>query len=258
MSHRVSNRARTGLEVLRGLLRFGFPSRGGRKHDPGPDTPTVTSVVWLAAYAGVAFLGFSVVLVALHFLRADLDPAAETVSQYAIGPYGYVMTIALLVLGLGVLALAQALIWGVASPSRLGSQLLRLAAISLFAMVVFPTNHDPGPMSQSEFIHNSAFGVSFGATIGSMFALTHQFSQDPRWRSYWPVSSVLWLAAMAGFVAVNGTLHTPWIGVAQRISVAIVLSWLLLTAFRLTSVARDQGSPGRLSDPQDAKATSGR
>ena len=42
------------------------------------------------ALVGVAY--FAVIIVVLHFLRPDLNPISSPTSEYAVGPYGFLMT----------------------------------------------------------------------------------------------------------------------------------------------------------------------
>ena len=75
------------------------------------DTPVVVGlgVRWLGRLALACFVYFGGTLALMHGLRPEYDPVVETVSQYAVGPYGYLMTSAFLALGPGVVALALGL-----------------------------------------------------------------------------------------------------------------------------------------------------
>ena len=81
-----------------------------------------------ATFAGMGYFGVS--LVALHFIRTDYDPVSENVSQYAIGPYGYMMTAAFFILGPAVIALAIGLFEGVTPRPRVGCLALGTAGLS--------------------------------------------------------------------------------------------------------------------------------
>lgn len=48
-------------------------------------------------------------VVALHLLRSDLDPVGHRLSEYANGPYGYLMTTAFVALGGALLTMAVGL-----------------------------------------------------------------------------------------------------------------------------------------------------
>ena len=58
--------------------------------------------------AGV--LTFLVLLALLHFLKPELDPSWRMISEYEIGEYGWVMTLAFLALSVSYAALFAALL----------------------------------------------------------------------------------------------------------------------------------------------------
>src|SRR5262245_38760307 len=54
-----------------------------------------TSITVTAAGASVAFIIlYHVLMFALIFIRPDIDPSWHTISEYAIGPWGWVMSLA--------------------------------------------------------------------------------------------------------------------------------------------------------------------
>ena len=65
----------------------------------------------------------------MHLIRPEYDPVAETVSQYAIGPYGYLMTAGFFSVGVGVVALAIGLSRALPWAPRIGSALLLMATV---------------------------------------------------------------------------------------------------------------------------------
>ena len=190
--------------------------------------------------AVTGFVFFAASLVALHGLRPDYHPVTETVSQYAVGPYGYVMTAAFFALGLSVVGLALGLLRGVTPAPRLGGALLGVAGVCVFLVAVFRIDRAPDAMPTAEVVHNSAFVASFIFTVVSMFILTGRFKHDARWRPIQHISLALSLAALAGFAAFIGTYDTPWRGAAQRFSIVTILLWLMLASARLRFLAADK------------------
>ena len=61
---------------------------------------------WLAFIAIGGILYFVVAIMILHVLRPDLNPIRRAVSNYAVGPFGLLMTIAFFTLALSEFALA--------------------------------------------------------------------------------------------------------------------------------------------------------
>jgi hypothetical protein len=72
-------------------------------------TATVTIV-------GIAY--FTFIIIALHFLRPDLDPFSRPTSEYAVGPYGFLMTSAFFSMSLASFALVIGLYQGVSQLAR--------------------------------------------------------------------------------------------------------------------------------------------
>ena len=68
----------------------------------------MTPIVLIRSSA--AFLVAAPALVAtLHVVSPDLEPRSSRLSQYANGPHGYLMTLAFLAVGIGMVLLAAAL-----------------------------------------------------------------------------------------------------------------------------------------------------
>ncbi len=59
-------------------------------HSPGPHQVKQSS--WLALIAIEGIIYFVVAIMALHVLRPELKPITHAVSNYAIGPFGFLMT----------------------------------------------------------------------------------------------------------------------------------------------------------------------
>ena len=57
----------------------------------------------------VATTIFVVLLAALHIIKPELDPSWHFISEYAIGPYGWLMMLAFLCLGLSCVSLFMAI-----------------------------------------------------------------------------------------------------------------------------------------------------
>src|SRR5690606_17150312 len=67
-----------------------------------------TDSIFYARLAIVATVSFLVLLVGLHILQREFDPRTRYVSEYVLGPYGGVMSVAFYTLALAAGALAIA------------------------------------------------------------------------------------------------------------------------------------------------------
>jgi hypothetical membrane protein len=92
-----------------------------------------------------AIVSYQILLFVLIFLRPDLDPSWHTISEWAIGPYGWLMSGAFLVSGMSYAALFVLLrghLRGVVG--RVGQVLLAVCMIGAIGVGLFTT--DPMPI----------------------------------------------------------------------------------------------------------------
>ena len=195
------------------------------------------------ALVGVAY--FVVVFVAFHVLRPDLDPIRRVGSNYAVGPYGLLMTTAFLTLAVGKFAFALALYYGMApaSRSRVGMLLLGTAGLCILVGAIFPTDVTPDdtPITWIGVAHVLSAVIGFLCFLAAMFLLSRRFTKDERWRSFSRPSFALACATLAAFITffLFQATKTPAGGLAQRVFVALYLLWMFLTAFRLRAIAKE-------------------
>src|SRR6266702_3274230 len=88
-------------------LMLSAPHRSEAKSSPSIQHAKQAARLALIAIIGISY--FFVAVVTLHFLRPDYDPVKRAVSNYAIGPYGFLMTTAFFALALSLFALALGL-----------------------------------------------------------------------------------------------------------------------------------------------------
>ncbi|MEV5898032.1 DUF998 domain-containing protein [Nonomuraea fuscirosea] len=119
------------------------------------------------AEAGIAgILVFVGLIATLHVIDPDRDPIGTTVSEYVLGPYGWLLSFAALAFGLGVLALTTATAAILPSPRpRTGLTLLTLAGLGMVVVGAFPTDPidptDPRFVTTSGVIHAAAGILAF-------------------------------------------------------------------------------------------------
>lgn len=197
-----------------------------------------TSVAF--ATTALACFGYAVVaLLTLHFLRPDYTPATNFISNYAVGPYGWVMTTWFLAMSCGLLALAAGLHTGGlrSITARLGMFLLLVAAVGLVVSAVFPTDIAGAPSTRSGAIHDQSFLVNVGSIFMASILLSVSFGTHPSWRSFRGTAWILTSLILAGFVIQFLTLHKgmPY-GLANRFFVLVLLAWLFGVTLRLRSL----------------------
>jgi hypothetical protein len=125
--------------------------------------PTIeTGASRLAGLAVLAFAGFGAGIALMHVLRPDYALANHMVSDYAVGPWGAVMTGAFACASIGCLALAIGLVRSrlVSGVGWLVAALFAVAAVGLTVTALYPTDVGEGPPTPTGEIHTMSLYVS--------------------------------------------------------------------------------------------------
>jgi hypothetical protein len=196
--------------------------------------------MFLALLAIVGIADFLLNIAALHFVRPDVNPVLEPMSNYAVGPYGFLFTAADIGSALAALALMVGLYLGIAPPGRsyVGLFLLGLYGVSELLAGIFPI--DVGAEATTVgAIHNIVGNIAFFAFPVGVILLSLGMGKDERWRSLrlpaLALASVIVLTVILTMVGFNVGIG---FGVTQRLSNVAVILWMLVVALHLRSVAR--------------------
>ena len=101
----------------------------------------------------VAATTFAAITIALHLLRREISPLRRGVSNYAVGPYGWLMTLGFVSLAVGVGLMAN----------EFASWWLWAAAAGMAIVAATPTTHD-ARRTPSAYLHQTG-GFIFFTTI---------------------------------------------------------------------------------------------
>jgi hypothetical protein len=206
-----------------------------------PSLPTRKQATWTATVALVAIAYFAAIIAALHVLRPDHNPIQRPTSEYAVGPHGWLMASAFFSMSVASFALVLGLSRGVPPPvrSRLGLGLLGLWGAGVLIAMTFPIDPDGAPQTLSGTIHRVNGPLAFLSLTAGILLVSRRFRHDDTWRPLHRPGLLLSLVMLAMFVATPLSLAAGLgvAGLAQRISLAAAVTWFLLTAGRLRSVA---------------------
>ena len=209
--------------------------------DQSPGLHARTKLARIATVAIVGIAYFAAVIVALHFLRPDLDPLSRPTSEYAVGPYGFLMTSAFFSMSLASFALVIGLYQGVSRParSRIGLGLLGIWAAGVLVAMIFPIDVEGAPQTTSGTIHGINGPLAFLSLTAGAILVSRRFEHDETWRPLHRTALILSLIMLAVFIAtfVNIVTGSGYAGLCQRIFLAAFVTWFLLTAARLRSIA---------------------
>lgn len=231
--------------------------------DPRP----LTSRTRTAAFVAIIAAGTAAsALLLLHLLRPDLDPTWRFVSEYALGPFGFVMTVAFLAIAAASAALVV-LMWGQGRTvtGRIGAVLAAISSLGMLIAAVFPT--DPITTPADEFTLSGtlhAVGGQLNLTPFAILFLTIGLRRARDWR---PILPPLWvivavaLGLTVGFIATAATTATDGFGpgvltaLFGRGMLAAYLAWVVVAASHVLRLPR--AASGRMdaaSRPREDEA----
>lgn len=187
----------------------------------------------IAAKLGI-YLFAGIVLI-LHRIRRDLSPARRYISEYAVGPHGWLMTAAFACISSSSIALATALrkeLPGLRSTPGLIALVAHGLAMGMVAL--FPTDLSvPGTISTPiGRAHNAASRWAARSIVLAMLLVSGRFRHYREWRDLRVQGSALTiLATIARFSTGRWPASRP--GMSQRVFFACTLLWLGMVARRL-------------------------
>ena len=179
-----------------------------------------------------------------ELLRPMYDPVQRTISELAVGRYGFLQISAFVALGLSLVALPLGLWQRVRATitSRLGLGLILVGGVSSFAAAAFPTDlRNAAIVTLSGQIHQVSASVGYACLITAMLLLSWHFRRDVPWRAFHLPSSGLSLVGLAALLAMAVTGNSDVAGLLQRIMALTLLTWVALIAVhagRLSLAAR--------------------
>jgi Protein of unknown function (DUF998) len=206
---------------------------------PATNRSKQVTLLALLAIGGIVY--FVVAVVVMHFLQPEYNLIDHAVSNYAVGSFGYLMISAFYVLAVSVFALALSLFRSIARTklSRVAILLLCIASSGMVVMGIFPGDahalHPPDTITG--VVHWTAAGISFLSIMIAAFLLSGSFKVDERFQRF-QFPCFLLALAMVGALLLYGVLAlVGWIGIGQRIYLAVCLLWLLVLAGWVWSIA---------------------
>jgi hypothetical protein len=179
---------------------------------------------------------FVVLIAALHLLSPEFDPIQRPTSEYAVGPFGYLMTSAFVAISVSTWALIIGLSRDLAEParSRLGLALLGVFGIGVLVAASFPSDLEDAPQTLAGTIHSINGPLTFLSLVIGTNLVSRKLRYDERWRPTHRVASGLAIFMIPMFLAGGAAVaRETGAGIAQRILVLTFATWLFVMASRL-------------------------
>ena len=194
-------------------------------------------------WAVIGSLAYFVVIIAvLHGLRPDVDAMARVTSEYAVGPYGVLMTSAYFILGLALASLGVALARALPASPRLsaGVSFLFLGALALGVAAFYPVDVGAArPVTPTGWVHRIAAVVVFGSLSVAPLVLAGPFRRERGWAGAARLGEIVGALGLLGFIGIQLVfLERGLGGAAQRIILALVVTWMTVAALRVTAADR--------------------
>ncbi len=166
---------------------------------------TFVSLEFVTRIARAAAAAFLVLLAILHVIKPELDPSWRPASEYAIGDYGWVMTIAIFSMALSCVALCAAVRSQIATiGGRIGLCLLLIVAAALVMAGIFVvdpvTIKGPEEMTTHGTLHGLAGAIFIPGLPIAGVLVSRSLRRAQAWRA--AMRSIRW------------TAHLMWTSVA--------------------------------------------
>lgn len=195
---------------------------------------------FLSAVTIGCVIAFIILVVILHIVRQDYDPVKRFISEYAVGPYGWIMQIASYMLSLTTLALAMGL-WrkGFKSGrSQLGVISLGISSGGEIVAGSFPVDLQGTPLTLVGIVHLVASFITLISLFLAMAVFGRKFRKDPDWVGISSPSVTLAVLAPMSLIAITVCFVPLGIpGIGQWFLFLAITAWLCLVAIRLRKVS---------------------
>jgi hypothetical membrane protein len=196
---------------------------------------------WARA-ALVAVVVFLILLAVLHFIKPEFDPSKRLISEYELGRYGWVMSLAFFSLGFGVFTMLRST-WSSATTRTglIGRWWFGIIGIALFGAGIFY----PYPIRNIvSYLHGLCGAIVIATFPIAATLYSTSLAKNQEWislRKYlrW-VTGLVWvgLLAFAGSIIVLGIISQPvngsnpnlLIGWQNRFMIVTYALWLMVVA----------------------------
>ena len=211
----------------------------------GRDTAATERTQEVAVLATVATVGtvvFVGLIAALHFLKPETSPIDRPTSEYAVGRFGYLMTVAFVALSVATWALVIGLRRDLPRSARssLGLGLLGVFGSCLLVAAAFPIDLEGTPETLAGRIHSINGPIAFLSLTAATNLVSRRFKLDAKWRPLYRTASVLALIMIPEFISGAVTAAREiGVGIAQRTLLVTFAAWYLVVASRLRTNATE-------------------
>jgi hypothetical protein len=199
------------------------------------------SIQLLTTIALIGICLFIILIIILHFLPTGYNPLRGPTSEYAVGKYGFLMTIAFLSMSVGSFTLVIGLYKGILKSAglKIGLILLTIWSVGLLIAMSFPIDLDHADPTMHGKIHRVNGPLIFlSLTIGAIL-ISVGFKRDKNWRSVYRPALTLSMIMLFIFLSVIVSFATglSYEGLLQRFYLITFSAWFIIVALYLRRIA---------------------
>jgi len=198
----------------------------------------------IATKISIASMGlFLLILLSLHLLEPEYDPTWRFISEYALGKYGWLMSLDFLLAALGSLSFMIAA-WDETKSvtGRIGKVLLGISALGMAIAAIFTT--DPittpaGEMTERGNMHT--LGGQLNLTPLAVLFLSLSLNKRKEWKQVrlpLQITAILTLLVMLAFAVSVGAAQGEfgpgvYAGLLGRLLMVGFGSWILIAGYHM-------------------------
>jgi len=188
---------------------------------------------------------FWVMLFITQALKPEYNSVKQSISDLAIGPYGWMQTINFCLLALAAASIGCGLYFGMQNMRFRKTMLIFFLALSLGEIIsaVFQVDLDKTHMTVSAFIHQAGAMITAVAVPLAALFLLPGLKANPRWKGLVNFTLAVAVSMLALDIAREALLFTDWMdswfGVFEKTLLAIATVWIWVLGFRLWQVNRN-------------------
>ncbi len=197
-----------------------------------------------SSIAIAGFLQFILIIVLLHIICPEFDPLTRFMSEYALSEYGWLLTIALIGMIISCVCLTIILYHAYTPPLRSQTGIICIGVAGIASILtLFPVDLYAKAITMSGHLHNFGGLVANLALLVGMLAISLRLEGYGQLQSFYNALYILAFLAPIFFLSIiaafNGGLG--FVGLAQRLFVLIILSWLIIISYGIRSGAITPG-----------------
>lgn len=179
-------------------------------------------------------------VLALHVVQPQVSPLRVPMSAYVLGAYGSVMTSTYFVLCVGLLGVGFGLMKALPRTRlmKIAFAAALIACAGVFVAGIFPLDWPPPPRTSSGRLHALGGMLAFYAMALAPALFSLNFRSDGYWRRVSLVALTLSAGIIAVFILFVFAIRAGFGGVAQRLFLALLFSWMIVVGLHLTRSLR--------------------